>query len=277
MSEYRIISVDDNNGGTDGHVIVVRANPVEYLKVNMGGVERILGANYCSHECDETEYFIFPYSEQTLHSILNQARLGDDNDFWKPNLSEFFDSRVQIQTGEIKSCHKHTSFNKQKSVVQNVDFSEKKLFPEYYLIVAMQQTYDLDYGQVISINAIPFCNIETPMDGQIHFDLKMVEYFYLKSDDNVASQIHNSVSQSNRLWIIHPEDFKKAHTYVYDLSSKETIEADVNIHNSISGEQHRPIVQFDDLPLMSRFNVRDSILSMQNSQSDMMFDDDLPF
>jgi len=277
MSEYRIISVDDNDGGSDGHVIVVRANPVEYLKVNMGDVERILGANYCSHECDETEYFIFLYSEQTLHLILNQARLGDVNDFWKPNLSEFFDSRVQIQTGKIKSCHKHTSFNKPKSVVPNVDSSEKKLFPEYYLIVAMQQTYDLDYGPVISINAIPFCNIETPTDGQIHFDLKMVEYFYLKSDDNVTRQIHNSVSQSNRLWIIHPEDFKKAHTYVYDLSSKETIEADVNIHNSISGEQHRPIVQFDDLPLMSRFNVRDSILSMQNSQSDMMFDDDLPF
>lgn len=59
MSEYRIISVDDNNGGTDGHVIVVRANPVKYLKVNMGSVERILGAHYCSHECDETEYFIF--------------------------------------------------------------------------------------------------------------------------------------------------------------------------------------------------------------------------
>lgn len=277
MKDYRIISVDDNNGGSDGRVIVVRANPVENLKINMGGVERILGANYCSHECDETEYFIFPYSETTLHSIINQARSGDDNNFWMPNLNDFFDSRVQIQTGEIKNCHKHTSFNTQIKTVQNVVALEKKLFTEYYLIVAMQQTYDLDYGPVISINAIPFCKIETPTDGQIHFDIKMVEYFYLKSDDNMARQIHGSVSQSNRLWVIHPEDYKKVHTYVYDLSSKETVEADVYIHKSISGELYSPIVKFDDLTLMSRFNVRDSILSMQTTQPDIISDEDLPF
>lgn len=277
--EYRILSVEDYHNYIDSLVIVVRANPVNYLQVNMGGVERFI-ANYCIHECDETEFFIFPYTESILHSLLNQARSGDDNVFWKPNPNDFYNSQVPIQTGEIreiKRCHKHTSFNKPSNNAQNTDSSKKKLFSEYYLIIAMQQTYDLDYGPVISINAIPFSILASPTDGHINYDLKMVEYFYLKSDDNIAKQIHNSVSQSNRLWIIHPEDYKKVHTDVYDMTSQKTVEAEVNIHNSISGGQYKPIIHFDESPLMSRFNVRDSILSMQNSQSNIMFGDELPF
>ena len=30
MKEYKIISIEDNKNGSDGHIIIVKANPLEY-------------------------------------------------------------------------------------------------------------------------------------------------------------------------------------------------------------------------------------------------------
>lgn len=122
MKEYKIISIEDNKNGSDGHIIIVKANPLEFLKVKMGNEERILGANFCSHECSDTEYFVYPYTTHRVDLLVNQAKRSDENVYWQPIMTEFYDSKLLFLDGRICSIHKHNSFNKQlfKSGIQNI-------------------------------------------------------------------------------------------------------------------------------------------------------------
>ena len=71
MKEYVIISIDDNKRGSDGHVIIVKANPVKE-DAGFAHLAKLFGKKYYTYamsETDETEIYVFPYSEN--NSVTN--------------------------------------------------------------------------------------------------------------------------------------------------------------------------------------------------------------
>ena len=64
--KYIIIDIEDNNGWTDGHIIVVKANPVK-VESGFSHLMRMFSKKYVSYamnDTEETEMFIFPFSEE---------------------------------------------------------------------------------------------------------------------------------------------------------------------------------------------------------------------
>lgn len=112
MKNYKILSITTNSGGSDGTVIIVKANPVDLVKINTGFEERILGATYTTHEYSGTELFVFPFSQHKSNCLITEARESDydNNHFWEVEEYEFFDSYLQLQDGSIKPIHKHKTF-----------------------------------------------------------------------------------------------------------------------------------------------------------------------
>ena len=112
MKNYKILSISTNSGGNNGTVIIVKANPVKLLKINTGFEERILGATFTSHEDDETELFVFPFSQQNSNYLISEARESDynNNHFWEVEEYDFFDSFLKLLDGSIKPIHKHKTF-----------------------------------------------------------------------------------------------------------------------------------------------------------------------
>ncbi len=133
--KYVIIDIEDNNGGTDGHVIVVKANPVK-LDNGFSHLMRLFGKKYVSfamNETDETEMFVFPYSEENKEQLIRCARSAEqDHNFWEPNEDDFYNASLLLPGGTTKEIKKHKSFRTQpeetasgiKHIVENFKFSD---------------------------------------------------------------------------------------------------------------------------------------------------------
>ena len=81
MEQYVIISIDDNNGGSDGHVIIVKANPVKEAS-GFAHLTKLFGKKYYKYshmEDEETEIFVFPYSEERMQTLLDCAKDAEEN------------------------------------------------------------------------------------------------------------------------------------------------------------------------------------------------------
>lgn len=116
MKEYKIIEIEDNKGGTDGHIIIVKANIVEEDPA-FECLSKMFGKRYCTYavtETSSTEWFIYPFSDSTLAKLMAYARQEDTEDFWIPNMSLFYDAQLLIQNGDIKNIHKSIEFKYSK-------------------------------------------------------------------------------------------------------------------------------------------------------------------
>ena len=117
MKEYVIISIDDNKGGSDGHVIIVKANPVKEAP-GFAHLAKLFGKKYYSYsmsETDETEIYVFPYSDEQIQSLMHSAKAAEQNkQFWHPDMNEFYDASLMMDRNKIKQIKKHISFKRQK-------------------------------------------------------------------------------------------------------------------------------------------------------------------
>lgn len=116
--KYIIIDIEDNNGGTDGHVIVVKANPVK-VEDGFSHLMRMFGKKYVSYpmnETEETEIFIFPFSEGNKANMIRCARAAEQkHDFWEPIEEDFMKQPFHCLTaGQSKSKNMSLSKLKQK-------------------------------------------------------------------------------------------------------------------------------------------------------------------
>ena len=72
MEQYVIYSIEDNKGGSDGHIIIVKANPVKESP-GMEHLTKLFGKkyyNYTLNETDETELFVFPFTEERMQELI---------------------------------------------------------------------------------------------------------------------------------------------------------------------------------------------------------------
>lgn len=112
--KYKIIDITDNKGGSDGHIIMVKANPVKDAP-GFAHLTKLFGKKYYTYSMmddSETEIFVYPFSERLAHDLTTQAQNeGQKKDFWEPEDDDFYDADLMTEDG-IKAIHKHISFKK---------------------------------------------------------------------------------------------------------------------------------------------------------------------
>ena len=112
MEKYKIIEIEDNEGGSDGHIIIVKANVVKEDPA-FKHLSEMFGKYYYTYEMLEsssTEWFVYPFSDSTLTELMAYAKREDTEGFWSPNMSFFYDAQLLLQNGEIKDIHKSIEF-----------------------------------------------------------------------------------------------------------------------------------------------------------------------
>ena len=110
MKQFVIIDIESNTVQPDGEVLIVKANPVKEAK-GFEHLEQMFGKkyfNYAMNECNETEVFMLPYSEELTRKLIQLARKYEDGVFWTLNMSEFIDARLSTPNGSV-SIHKSTA------------------------------------------------------------------------------------------------------------------------------------------------------------------------
>ena len=100
--EYVIIEIQRTIVEPDGLVLMVKANPVVDT---MPELTKMFGRRYVRfsmNECDETENFIFPFSEDLAQNFVQIARDSQNQEsFWKPNEDDFVDDTVHDTNGNM--------------------------------------------------------------------------------------------------------------------------------------------------------------------------------
>ena len=89
MKHFVIIDIEQNTVQPDGEVLIVKANPVKQAE-GFEHLEQMFGKkyfNYVTSECNETEVFMLPYSEELTQRLVRLARRYEECDFWAPNMS----------------------------------------------------------------------------------------------------------------------------------------------------------------------------------------------
>lgn len=107
MKQYVIIDIEQNTVQPDGDVLIVKANQVKAAE-GFEALEEMFGKkyfNFAMNECDETEVFMLPYSEELAQRLVRLARRYEDGDYWTPDMGEFMDARLSTPKGII-TIHK---------------------------------------------------------------------------------------------------------------------------------------------------------------------------
>lgn len=110
MKQFVIIDIESNTVQPDGEVLIVKANPVKEAE-GFEHLEQMFGKkyfNYAMNECNETEVFMLPYSEELTRKLIQLARKYEDGVFWTLNMSEFIDARLSTPNGSVP-IHKSTA------------------------------------------------------------------------------------------------------------------------------------------------------------------------
>lgn len=103
MRQFVIIDIENNTVQPDGEVLIVKANSVKKAE-EFEPLEQIFGKkcfNYAMHECNETEVFVLPYSEELTQRLIRLERRYEDGGFWTLNMYEFNDTRLSTPNGMV--------------------------------------------------------------------------------------------------------------------------------------------------------------------------------
>ena len=107
MKQFVIIDIEQNTVQPDGEVLIVKANEVKVAE-GFEALEEMFGKkyfNFAMNECNETEVFMLPYSEELAQRLVRLARRYEEGDYWTPDMGEFMDARLSTPKGII-TIHK---------------------------------------------------------------------------------------------------------------------------------------------------------------------------
>lgn len=107
MKQFVIIDIEQNTVQPDGDVLIVKANEVKAAE-GFEALEEMFGKkyfNFAMNECDETETFMLPYSEELAQRLIRLARRYEDGDYWTPDMNEFMDAKLSTPKG-VMTIHK---------------------------------------------------------------------------------------------------------------------------------------------------------------------------
>ena len=104
---YIIISIEENYSDSDGHILILKANPKKESNQSLDVVPLL----FDSEESEETRYFIFPYSDYNKEAWEIRAQdMIRYNYSWAPEEDEFGEAMITFPNGKTKIVSKHFSF-----------------------------------------------------------------------------------------------------------------------------------------------------------------------
>lgn len=217
MDKFVIIKIEDNHINPDGHSLIVKANHVE----NAPGFEHLsemFGKKYYTYSSDETfdtEIFVFPFSQELLDQMLYVAKQQDEDMFWEPDLSLFYDARLQLRDGTIKMIHKSIEFKKKNSLGKH---STKSL-----TFIPPVADWEFSHKEVLGYKCIVYpatlTNVKDTPNGGFSYDSGEIVYFVFPDNDYYNRVLRDAISlkvANKEFWMPNLDDFCK---YRVDIRS----------------------------------------------------------
>lgn len=120
--EYVIINIERTAIDPDGVVLLIKANPVVDSMPELSAMFGKRYVNYAMTECEDTENFIFPFSEELAQQYVQIARLSQNREtFWTPDDEEFVEDSVSDIIGNTLEVNRSVDLIPEYSLE---DFSE---------------------------------------------------------------------------------------------------------------------------------------------------------
>ena len=196
MKQFVIIDIEQNTVQPDGEVLIVKANPVKQAE-GFEHLEQMFGKkyfNYVTSECNETEVFMLPYSEELTQRLVRLARRYEDGDFWAPNMSEFMDARLSTPNG-ILSIHKSLAI-----IRRAMGFKRQKYIPP---VADWQFKHRVVDGmEIVSFSATKTTVKDNP-DGSFSWDSGEMAFFFFLYDDDNMQMLNDAIElepQKKQFW-----------------------------------------------------------------------------
>lgn len=107
MKHFVIIDIEQNTVQPDGDVLIVKANQVKAAE-GFETLDEMFGKkyfNFVMNDCDETETFMLPYSEELAQGLVRLAHRYKDGEYWTPDMDEFMDASLSTSKG-LMTIHK---------------------------------------------------------------------------------------------------------------------------------------------------------------------------
>lgn len=210
MDKFVIVKIEDNHLNPDGHSLIVKANHIE----NAPGFEylsEMFGKKYYTYSLDETsdtEMFVFPFSEELLNHMLCVARQKDEDIFWEPDLSLFYDAHLRLRDGTIKIIHKSIEFKKKSSLGKHSTKSLTFIPP----IADWQFRHKEVLGYRCILYPATLTNVKNNPDGSFSYDSGEIVYFVFPDNDYYNIILRDAISlepQNKEFWMPNLDDFCK--------------------------------------------------------------------
>ena len=196
MKQFVIIDIEQNTVQPDGEVLIVKANPVKQAE-GFEHLEQMFGKkyfNYVTSECNETEVFMLPYSEELTQRLVRLARRYEDGDFWAPNMSEFMDARLSTPNG-ILSIHKSLAI-----IRRAMGIKRQKYIPP---VADWQFKHRVVDGmEIVSFSATKTTVKDNP-DGSFSWDSGEMAFFVFPDDDDNMQMLNDAIKlepQKKQFW-----------------------------------------------------------------------------
>lgn len=226
MERFVIVSIEDNHLNPEGHALIVKANRVE----NASGLEYLFkrfGKKYYTYakaETPETEIFVFPYSEKLLDELLGiirPERVDEEDCLWEPDMNLFYDSRLQLRNGVVKTIHKSIDFKKEYSSGRQTKNSVAFIPP----VAEWQFKHKEVQGYKCIVYSALQADIEEKSDGGFLWGSGDMTFFIFPDNDYYNKMLRNTIlldPRKREFWIPDLNDFYGCKIYLQNSLARTT-------------------------------------------------------
>lgn len=186
MKQFVIIDIEQNTVQSDGDVLIVKANEVKAAK-GFEVLEEMFGKkyfNFAMNECDETEVFMLPYSEELTQRLIRLAHEYEDGNYWIPDMNEFMDARLNTAKGII-TIHK------------SMDLVRRRMRTERQKYIPPVADWQFKHKVVDGIEIVSFSATKTTVkdnpNGGFSWDSGDMAFFVFPDDEENIQALNNLI------------------------------------------------------------------------------------
>jgi len=196
MKQFVIIDIEQNTVQPDGKVLIVKANPVKQAE-GFEHLEQMFEKKYFNitmNECNETEVFMLPYSEEFTRKLVRLARGYEDGVFWTPNMSEFMDARLSTPSG-IVPIHKSMAL-----ALKTLRANRQKYIPP---VADWQFKHKVVDGMKIVTFSATKTTVRENSEGGFTWDSGEMAFFVFPDDDDNMQILNDAIKlepQKKQFW-----------------------------------------------------------------------------
>lgn len=188
MQQYIIISLSENHLSKAGHVIIVKANPLNYAHAD--GLSQMFGKTYFSFsqmETNETETFVLPFTEEKWAHIKSFASQQLDTEtFWTPDFDDYVVTKLRHRNGSLEDVHISRALTKQLKEDRSRTF------------IPPVGEFQFRHNQVGQLGVIRFQATETKLeeypDGSFSWDSGDLCMFVFPDDERTEALIEEAMA-----------------------------------------------------------------------------------